>query len=160
MLERCYSENFVNKQPTYRDCSVCQEWLSFMTFRAWMISQEWEGLELDKDILKVGNKVYGPDTCVFVTRLVNSFILDKKTKQGKYPMGVYEQAASNKYASRCWDYSTGKRVHLGNYETPEEAHRAWLAFKLEQAYQLALMQTDVRVSKALIDRYENYTTYQ
>lgn len=44
-------------------------------------------------------------------------------------------------------------------ETAELAHKAWLQYKLEQARILATKQTDVRVAKALIDRYENYHNY-
>ena len=33
MLERCYSEKFQEKNPTYRGCSVCEEWLTFSNFK-------------------------------------------------------------------------------------------------------------------------------
>ena len=52
---------------------------------------------------------------------------------------------------------SGKRESLGLFSTAEDAHKAWLAHKLEKAYILAAEQLDERVAKALIDRYENYS---
>jgi hypothetical protein len=46
--------------------------------------------------------------------------------------------------------------HLGYFSTPEEAHQAWLKAKIELAKELAAEQTDPRIAKALINRYENY----
>lgn len=74
MLNRCYNEKHLRRQPAYLGCSVCGEWHKFSVFKAWMIKQDWEGKELDKDLLVQGNKVYGPETCVFVSGLVNKFI--------------------------------------------------------------------------------------
>ena len=28
MLERCYSDKYRERYPTYKSCSVCQEWLT------------------------------------------------------------------------------------------------------------------------------------
>lgn len=73
MFRRCYSKTFINKQPTYEGCYVDERWHSFMSFREWMMQQSYEGKQLDKDILFPGNKLYGPDTCVFVDFKVNAF---------------------------------------------------------------------------------------
>ena len=68
MLRRCYSKQMHRKFPTYKDCTVCDEWITFSNFRKWMETQDWQGKELDKDILFPGNKHYSPDNCVFVGR--------------------------------------------------------------------------------------------
>lgn len=88
MLERGYSEKFQEKHPTYKGCSVSEEWLTFSNFKAWMKTQHWEGLQLDKDLLIEGNKVYSADTCVFVTPMVNSFVNDQGVKRGEWLIGV------------------------------------------------------------------------
>lgn len=60
MLERCFSKSLHKKHPTYIGCTVCNEWLLFSNFRSWMMKQEWVGMELDKDIISIGNKKYCP----------------------------------------------------------------------------------------------------
>ena len=132
MIARCYSERELEKYPTYRGCVVCEEWLYFSNFREWMIQQEWEDRCLDKDFLVENNKVYSPSTCVFVPSKVNVFITARGNDRGKYPLGVFLFKETNKkpYRSRCSNGS-GKRIHLGYFSTPEEAHQAWLVKKLE-----------------------------
>ena len=66
MLKRCYSAKYQERQPTYKGCTVSDDWLTFSNFRAWMIAQDWEGKHLDKDLLFEGNKIYSTETCVFV----------------------------------------------------------------------------------------------
>ena len=156
MLSRCYSEKCKARRPNYYNCFVVPEWHYFMTFRAWMIEQDWEGKHLDKDLLLPGNKVYGPDTCVFVDSRVNNFITESNAARGEWPIGVSFHKASGKFRAECGDTGTGKQKYLGLYNDSEEAYQAWLNFKLEQAHILAEEQSDSRISKALIERYKNY----
>ena len=78
MLARCYESPSKVYRPTYGACSVDPSWLKFSAFRSWMTTQPWEGNQLDKDILVPGNKVYGPDVCVFVSGDLNKFLLDRR----------------------------------------------------------------------------------
>lgn len=71
MIARCYSSAYHKIKPSYKGCVVCSEWLSFSNFKSWMIKQDWKGKQLDKDIVKLGNKEYSPSTCVFVSNSVN-----------------------------------------------------------------------------------------
>jgi len=61
MLTRCYSKNYQLRHPTYKGCSVSDEWLLFSAFKSWMKKQDWDGKQLDKDLLISGNKIYSPD---------------------------------------------------------------------------------------------------
>jgi len=72
MLQRCYSEAFKTKSPTYRLCTVCEKWHNFQNFAQWFDLHGEKGLQLDKDILVEGNKIYSPETCIFVTPKENS----------------------------------------------------------------------------------------
>lgn len=154
VLRRCYSENWKIKYPTYKECTIDPEWHRFSVFRAWMQDQDWQDKVLDKDILIVGNKVYSPSTCVFITSRVNKFCNENSLVRGECPIGVsrYEHG----FHARAKDVLTNKLKYLGTYANAEEAHEVWVSFKLKQARILASEQTDERVAKALIDRYENY----
>ena len=155
MLRRCYSDKFQMVQPTYIGCSVCEEWLTFSNFKSWMERQDWEDKELDKDLLFTGNKIYSPGTCVFISRKVNAFIREKVN--GDTLTGVAFDKRTNNYKAQCNSVITGKVEYLGKHATELEAHKIWKAFKFDQAVVLASKQTDERVAKALIDRYNDST---
>lgn len=153
MLERCYSAKFQERNPTYKGCSVSEKWLTFSNFRRWMEYQDYEGKQLDKDLLFEGNKVYSVETCVFVSPLVNTFTNDRGAARGEWLIGVYWDKASKSFLARCSNPFTGKRERLGCFTSEQQAHNAWRKRKLELAHELAAIQTDERVAKALIDRY-------
>jgi len=71
MLLRCYSRSKPARYKTYDDCTVCDEWHSYQNFASWFEANKVRGLELDKDILIDGNRVYSPETCSFVTGFDN-----------------------------------------------------------------------------------------
>ena len=157
MLKRCYSTKYQEKNPTYKGCSVSEEWLRFSNFRAWMECQDWDGMQLDKDLLLEGNKVYSKETCVFVTKVVNNFTIDRSNDRGEWLIGVNWHKGAGKFVSQCCNPITKKQEHLGYFMWEKEAHQAWLERKLELATLLAAEQTDKRVAKALVERYTNYT---
>lgn len=125
MLQRCYSEEYQERNPTYKGCTVCNEWLRFSNFKRWMETQDWEDRSLDKDFLVEGNKVY-------------SFIVTRGAVRGQYPLGVcyrkrYHKMTSEHikpYQSKV-NNQTGKPVYLGAYSTSEEAHQQYLEEKLK-----------------------------
>ena len=87
MLRRCYSKAYQEKQPSYKGCSVCEEWLTFSNFKSWMETQDWEGKQLDKDLLVYKNKIYSPETCVFIDQRLNTFLVKSNKTRGDYPLG-------------------------------------------------------------------------
>lgn len=70
MLDRVYGNS---NKPSYENTCVCDEWANFTNFKMWMEQQDWFGKELDKD-LKGDGSLYGPDTCVFVSKKVNKLL--------------------------------------------------------------------------------------
>ena len=153
MLKRCHSEKFQENRPTYKGCTVSGEWLKFSAFKTWMEKQDFEGKELDKDLLFEGNKVYSAETCVFVTQMVNNFTTGCRAARGEWLIGVYWNKQTGKFLSSCRNPFTKKSEYLGLFTCELEAHQAWLKRKLELAHELAAIQTDPRVAKALIERY-------
>ncbi|RTL04517.1 hypothetical protein EKK58_10365 [Candidatus Dependentiae bacterium] len=149
MLKRCYSVKYKAKYPTYNGCSVCDEWIHFSNFRDWVNSQDWEGKELDKDILVEGNTIYSPLTCLFVTKEVNYLFLCKRGCTKTCLMGV-RLLESGKYKASC---KVGGRQVIG---TPRasgmQAHNDWKTMKIKAINLVIENQTDTRVIEALCRR--------
>lgn len=98
-----------------------------------------------------GNKIYSPDTCVFVTLEVNNFILDRKQDRGSHPIGVCFDKKQKKFKANC--SINGKHTYLGSYDTAEEAHEAWRSCKHALACELAEKQSDSRIASVLRTKY-------
>lgn len=156
MLKRCYSNSTLTHGPSYHGCSVCEDWLRFSTFKTWMEAQDWEGKQLDKDLLVRGNKVYSPENCIFVSQQINTFVIESNAIRGEYPIGASWDKKYEKFKSQIKNPFTGKRQHLGYYNTPMAAHDEWLKYKHMFARLLAKEESDVRVSQAIINRYIDY----
>jgi hypothetical protein len=132
-----------------------------------MEQQDWEGKQLDKDLLFFDNKSYSPTTCVFVSKRINVFLIESDASRGELPIGVYYMKKkddmvnerSKPYLAQVRD-GTGTQKYLGTFATPEEAHQAWLKAKIELAKELAAEILaeggDPRIAKAIVERYENY----
>lgn len=155
MISRCYNPSYQKENQSYVGCSVTEPWRTFSTFKIWMEAQDWVGKVLDKDLLVLNNKVYGPDTCVFISETVNNFLTERKAGRGIFPLGVSFHKRLEKYQARCSDLQ-GKNIHLGYFLTPEEAHLAWLNCKFQLAKTLAENEKDERVKYALLNRYVNF----
>lgn len=150
MLERCYSAKFHKKHPTYKDCSVTKEWLTFSVFREWMKTKDWKGCDLDKDLLVQNNKLYSPETCLLVESKINKMLNDTKNSRGVYPRGVSFYTTTNKFASKV--RVKGKNKHIGYFNTSEEAFEAYKKEKYSHIKQVALEQSEPLRSALL--RYE------
>lgn len=76
MLPRCYSEQYQNRNPSYREVNVCDTWHTFSVFKMWMEQQEWQCMVLDKDLIGsvYGIKLYSKSTCIFIPAQVNSLV--------------------------------------------------------------------------------------
>lgn len=126
MLNRCYSKDYLSKHPTYRGCSVCEEWWSFSNFKKWFDDNYIDGYSLDKDILSgKSNKVYSPETCCFVPNEINILLCKSDKTRGKMPVGVTEREMVSGYKYAAYLNENGKRRHLGTFNTPEEAFQAY-----------------------------------
>jgi len=135
MLKRCYSENFQKNYPTYKGCTVCEEWHNFQVFAKWFDDNyyELEGyvVEIDKDILVKGNKIYSPETCVFTPHFINSLFIKSDASRGTYPIGVTSdiRTHNNKYLAQCCKGDKIISHYVGNYNTPELAFNAYKNYK-------------------------------
>lgn len=154
MLERCYCPAYQRKYSSYKGVSVCDEWLYFTKFKEWMERQEWRGCHLDKDLLSGSSKIYSPDTCVFISPELNTFITERRDV-GDLPLGVYKRKESGGYKAQ---YGTKPRRSLGTYKDPSLAHVAWQNAKIEHGSRLLLQQKDDSVRRSLrgvVDRIKD-----
>jgi len=137
MLERCYSAKFQKRRPTYKECTVCEEWLNFQNFAEWYDKNHYEVNNekkcLDKDIMKKGNKIYCPEFCVYVPERINLLFLKKNANRGKLPIGVIKER--ERYSAQC--VIDSKVEHLGYFNSPEEAFYAYKINKESYIKQVA-----------------------
>ena len=150
LIVRLTDKKQLNKYPKYKDCYICDEWLIFDNFVNWYKDNyyeiEGEAMCLDKDILVKGNKLYSPETCIFVPNSINVLFTKSDIVRGNLPIGVYYEKDSNKFKSQLsyQEYRGGKkkRKNLGRFNTPEEA---FLKYKEEKE----------RYIKTVADRYKD-----
>ena len=92
MLQRCYSDTFQKKQPTYEGCEASENFLYYEYFYEWCQNQigfSNQGWHLDKDLLIKGNKVYSESTCVFIPSEINAILTKRTASRGEYLIGVH-----------------------------------------------------------------------
>lgn len=142
MIKRCVDEKIKEKCPSYKDvtCSPC--WQFYENFYEWMHEQEnfetllkQNDINLDKDILIKGNKVYGPDKCTLVPRRINNLMLKSEAIRGQYPIGVYYLKRNKKFTAH--EGSRKNTVYLGLYDTPEDAFIAYKDYKENRIKEIA-----------------------
>ena len=143
MLKRCYDAYWINKHLTYKDCFSCEEWYNFQNFAKWYEENyyeiEGETMCLDKDILIKGNKIYSPETCIFVPQRINLLFVKKDNYRGNLPVGVTYEKDRNKYVASCSVYENKKHKQkkIGRYNTLEEAFTCYKNFKENYIKQVA-----------------------
>lgn len=139
MLQRCYDDKLKEKYPTYNGCEVCESWHNFQNFAHWYENNYYEIpneiMCLDKDILSKGNKVYSPETCVFVSKNINSLFVKCNKSRGDLPIGIYYNKQKGKYISHC-NFGDGQK-YLGSFNTPEEAFNTYKTAKEKYIKQVA-----------------------
>lgn len=121
MITRCYAKDYSKKFQSYKDCSVCDEWLTFSNFLKWFEKNWSVGMEdyhLDKDILVKGNKIYSPHTCCLVPPYVNQMLAKCDARRGNLPIGVYFDKERNRYGAALT--KNNKRVQK-RFDTIEDA---------------------------------------
>ena len=137
MMKRCYSTKEQSLHPTYMGCTVCKEWHNFQNYAKWYEENIWEcdeKLEVDKDILIKGNKIYSPETCVFTTKYINTLFTKSNNMRGDTPIGVIK-SSNTTYMARLSKKNNG--VSLGSYKDVNEAFNAYKLAKEQYIKQIA-----------------------
>lgn len=131
--------NMVNRAhhstaKAYEGVTVDERWKVFSDFRTWMESQDWDGKSLDKDLLPMAygldQKLYSPDTCVFVTHEVNMFAStagSPRTTNHDLPRGISRNR--NKYQTSYLNHKSEHHLKPFVTESLEEAVQIYTAAK-------------------------------
>jgi len=164
VLERTVADRDIAR---YEDCKIVSEWHNLQNFCNWAIEQPNHNSKesngrywaIDKDIVCKGNRIYGPEFCVFVPNEVNVFFTKKEIGNAGLP-GVNIIHAKNVrwktgYIARCT--TPGKpREYLGFYDTPEEAFAVYKEAKEKAARVLAGM-WEGRLDHRVIESLHKFT---
>ena len=153
---------WINEQNkiSYLGCTLDSRWYKLSAFKEWI--EQWddfENKEVDKDLLVLGNKHYGPDTCLMVRPIVNKWFKYKKHGGGDLPRGVslnpsWKKGKSpNPYRTQITPIG-GKRTGLGYYATLEEASAVFEEARKEQIKILIETETDLKVKNAMLNLNE------
>lgn len=147
MIERVHSKSYLEKRPTYLSVDICEEWLRFSNFKTWVdgLGYSITGLVIDKDILNPHKKkVYCPEYCAFVSKTVNSFVLNF----GQDRAELVRKRTENCYESRVLDTITKKEIlfYSDNYQ---ECRDFSISEKVRIAKELAKSEPDVRIRDRL-----------
>ena len=158
MLQRCYSDAYKKKRPTYEGCEVSENFKYYEYFYEWCHKQigfSNKNWHLDKDLLVKGNKVYSESACVFIPQEINSMLLKSDKKRGEYLIGVSWNKRNKAFVAMV-SKNKGNPEYLGLFNTELEAFKAYKqakeAFVKEQANRFK-SQIDERAYNALM----NYT---
>ena len=135
MLQRCYSDVYKKRRPTYKGCEVSDNFKNYEYFYEWCNKQIGftnEGNEnpfhLDKDLLIKGNKVYSEDSCVFIPQGINKVLTKRESMRGEHLIGVHWHNASRAFKAQV-SKSAGKQEYLGSFNTEIEAFNAYKTAK-------------------------------
>jgi hypothetical protein len=123
MKRRCFNKNDKNfSRWGGRGITVCDEWMEFVLFKDWALSNGYdESLSIDR-IDNNGN--YEPSNCRWTTRAVQSRNQNKPSNNTTGFKGVHR--SRDKFRARI--RHNEKYVNIGTFKTAEEASIAYDAY--------------------------------
>jgi len=154
MMKRCYEVGGGGLNSSYDDCSVHPDWHNLQSFGDWACSQpNWgrEEMDLDKDLLVRGNRIYGPDTCLLIPRRLN-YLLVRRPKSKGLPVGVHR--VGERFEAKCRS-ADSTYASLGRFSCPDEAFAVYRAYK-ESVIRLVAEEQKDRIDPRLYEALMNY----
>mgnify|MGYP000370239791 FL=1 len=157
MITRCYSEAFHQRQPTYIDCYVSDDFKDYSKWREWYDNYQYkqDDWHLDKDLLVKGNKVYSENTCIFIPREINQVLTKRAASRGEHLIGVSWDKTNKAFVARVNKSKRGSE-YLGSFNTEVEAFNAYKEAKEAYLKELADKYKDLLDPRAYEALY-NYT---
>jgi hypothetical protein len=141
MLRYCLKDVKPDKNiPINKNEEVCLEWLNFQNFAKWYDENYYpiagQTMHINNNIIKPGNKIYSPDTCLFVPRNIDRLF---STNKYNLPQGIGKH--KNKYSIQ---HKTFKERNITKFGINS----------LEEAIGII---TEIKINelKELVDKYKN-----
>lgn len=124
LLYRC-TPAWWGLHPTYKGVSVCDEWACYEVFAEWFESRNTsDDLEVEKDLLILGNKQYSPTTCCLLPNYINKAIVIQREHQG--------------YCERNGKFEVNfMGGYRGTYEDTKAAQEAYIKLKVDHVRSLS-----------------------
>jgi len=139
IIRRCYSKEKV-KFKCYTKVEVCEEWLLYSNFKKWYdenfplkLEQEGWEIQIDKDLLSGENKIYSPETCIFLPRKINGFLSNKQNSNTSGIIGVNYIKKNNSWIAQIRNFDNHDRIYLGCYSNNKTAAKVYMEARKEQA---------------------------
>lgn len=129
MLERCYCPKFQKRFPNYIGCTVAHEGHNFQIFAKWFYEnypKDVKVYELDKDFKVKDNKVYAPNTCIFLSKRDN--IVISKANNYKFVNPNGELVFINNLAQYCRTREITENSMGRVYRGERPHHKGWTKY--------------------------------
>lgn len=160
VLQRCYPRTIHKKTKSIEGSKVCDEWTLFSNFLNWYkenypqhLVDQGVKLVMDKDLLSGDDKLYSPDTCVFLPMPVNQFIGQRKSWGETGHTGVYP--VHNRrvgFMARIKPFKSNQRKYLGYFSTIEDASQAYQEARAVEAERVKSYMRDLGYSEDIVNK--------
>jgi len=165
MKKRCTNKQYRDEHQTYIGVSASSEFKDFTKFHDWwhkQVGHDMSDIQLDKDLLIKGNKIYSQETCLLVPKFVNNFLIKSDVARGDCVIGVHKQGAyrngDTRYKVQIMDYDvttrTTEQKFLGYFRNELDAFHVYKSAKevIAKKHAAYLMgKVDDRVITALLN---------
>lgn len=143
MMERSYDPKYHERFPTYKNVTTCKEWHNYQNFSKWFDENYIKDFHLDKDLLQeeIENKIYSPETCIFIPDFLNYFIKSIFSTNTSGYTGVTYDKPSGKWMVTIYDYIRKVNVNKGRYKNIEDAIEV---YRVERSKNAELVKKRVR----------------
>ncbi len=108
-------------------------------------------MQLDKDIIKKGNKIYSPKYCRYISSKLNKLLTDSATTRGEYPQGVNLDKRSKLNPYQALITINNKLTYIGVFPTVKQAFTAYANAKHKIIIEAAKEQTDIALREGLVN---------
>lgn len=146
IIERCSGHR--KDKKCYQSVAICDEWKSFSKFKIWYDENFKPDCEIDKDLFSDKSQLlYSPNTCCFLPKEINSSISRLKTIPITHRYKKYEVYTTFK----------SKRIHLGSFNTYDEAFSAYKKARESHIKQIAQeYYGECKIERRVYDALMNY----